>query len=96
MAIVIAEEKRGLNWMFVAALILFIAIFAGAFYYLFFKAPQLIEVVAPIELKGASELSQLQFNPTALVESPEFKNLRQYISPIVVGELGRTNPFLPF
>lgn len=96
MAIIIAEEKKGLNWMFVAAIVLFTAIFAGAFYYLFFQAPHLIEVVVPIELKGASELSQIQFNPTALVESPEFKNLRQYVSPIVVGELGRTNPFLPF
>ncbi len=82
--------------MSLAAIVLFIAIFAGAFYYLFFQSPSLIEVAMPIEFKGTGELSKIQFNPAALMDSPEFKSLRQYVSPIVVGELGRTNPFLPF
>lgn len=96
MAIVLEEEKKPVNW--VAALttiIIIVVLFIGA-YFLFFKKPELIEVVAPGGLQGVSQISRISFNPEGVLSAPTFKLLRQYGTAQDVPTPGRTNPFRPF
>lgn len=96
MAIIIEEERKQTNWISIAAIaVIVVVVFVGA-YYLFFKQPQLIEVVTPKQLEEINKISGLSFNPDTVVGSPIFKSLRQYGSPVVPPETtGRTNPFAP-
>lgn len=96
MPVIIEEEKKPINWttVIVTAVIL-IVLFVGG-YYLFFQKPELIEVVAPRELQTITNISQVQFDPTGVVNSATFKLLRQYGTPVVPPAAGRDNPFEPF
>lgn len=96
MAIILEEEKKPVNWMNIAiAGVVVVVIFVGA-YFIFFKQPQFIEVVAPTGLREINTISQLSFDPQALVGSPVFKSLKSYATastpPAVTG---RANPFAP-
>jgi len=96
MAILVQEEKKGTNWVTVLSTIIIIgAIFAGA-YFLFFKKPELIEVVAPGSLQNVSSISKLTFNPQEVLQSPAFKLLRRYGTAPTPPTPGRSNPFRPF
>lgn len=96
MAIVIEEQKPPKNWGTVIAIsAVIILIFAGV-YFLFFKKPILIEMVAPASLEKTKKLSQLKFDPAGIQNNEVFKSLRQYTTLPTAGELGRNNPFLPF
>ena len=96
MAIVFEEEKKPTKWVAILSVsVIIIAIFAGS-YYLFFKKPELIEVVAPRQLQNLSTLSKLSFDPESVINSPSFKLLRQYGTSIAQPTPGRNNPFRPF
>ncbi len=96
MAIELEPERQGTNWMaIVTVAVIVIVLFVGS-YYLFFKQPQLIEVVAPQSLQTLGDLSKVSFDPSAVVNDPTFKLLRQYGSPISPVTPGRSNPFQPF
>ncbi|HXF43992.1 MAG TPA: hypothetical protein VNK70_00790 [Candidatus Paceibacterota bacterium] len=96
MAIVVQEEKKGTNWVAIlSTLVIIFAIFAGA-YYLFFKKPELIEVVTPGSLQNVSNISKISFDPQAVLNSPTWKILRQYGSTPTIPSPGRSNPFKPF
>lgn len=96
MAIIIEEQKPPKNWGTVIAIsAVIILIFAGV-YFLFFKKPMLIEMVAPASLEKTKKLSQLKFDPAGIQNNEVFKSLRQYTTLPTAGELGRNNPFLPF
>lgn len=96
MAIILEEERRQTNWVailggFVIVLLVFIAS-----YYLFFKKPEFIDVVIPPDLEQISLLAQIQtLDPQAVVNSSNFKMLRDYAPPLVLPPAGRTNPFRP-
>lgn len=96
MAIIVEEEKRSANWVNIAiAAVVIVVVFAGA-YFIFFKQPQLIEVVTPSGLKEIGTISQLSFDPQSVVSSPVFKSLKQYGSPVTPpATTGRANPFAP-
>lgn len=95
MAIIIEEEKKKTNWTAVATVaVVLVTIFVGG-YYLFFKNPELIEVVAPDNLQRLNELSQAKFEPNAVVNSPVFKALRDFTTPLTLPPAGRANPFQP-
>lgn len=94
MAIVVEEEKKT-NWVTIITVVTVLAIVFIGGYYLFFKNPELIEVVAPDRLQQLNELSQAKFDPNAVVDSPVFKALRDYTSPLVLPQAGRANPFQP-
>lgn len=96
MAIVLQEEKRKINWVsFATIFIIIVVLFAGG-YYLFFEKPELIEIVAPVQLDNINELSRISFDPESVVNSPTFKLLRQFESDIVPPVPGRSNPFRAF
>lgn len=96
MAIIIEEEQKQTNWVNIAiAAVIVVVLFLGA-YFLFFKQPQLIEVVTPKQLQEINKLSSVSFDPEAVVSSPIFKSLRQYGAPVTPPQTtGRTNPFAP-
>ena len=96
MAIVFEEEKKSTNWVAILSVsVIVIAIFVGS-YYLFFKKPELIEIITPKQLQDLSKLSKLSFDPDTVINSPSFKLLRQYGTSIAQPMPGRNNPFRPF
>jgi len=96
MAISIEQDKKKTNWLnILLAIIIVVAIFAGA-YFLFFKKPELIEVVVPGQFEDLTKISEIEFDPQGLLNSPEFKVLRQFQIDAELPEAGRSNPFSPF
>ncbi len=96
MAITLEEEKKPVNWLNVTAIILILTgiLFSG--YYLFFKKPELIEVVAAGKYQDIAKLSKLKVDPQDLIASPQFKLLKQFGSEINPPTPGKRNPFRPF
>jgi len=96
MAIIIEQKREPFNWFgFFTVIFLLLVIFGGA-YYLFFAPAPGIEIIAPLPLEQAGELSRIQFDPAAVVQSPQFKRLKVYSGLPGVGVLGRSDPFSPF
>ncbi len=96
MAITIEEEKKGVNWVgVIVGVIVAVSLFVAA-YYLFFKRPELIEVTSLGRLEELQNVSQITFDPATLLESPEFKVLRQFGRDITLPTPGRDNPFRPY
>jgi len=95
MAIVV-EEKKSVNWIAILTIIIVVAVIFSAAYFLFFKKPELIEVVAPGGLEGVSQISKISFDPESVISAPTFKLLRQYGTTPNPSNPGRENPFKPF
>lgn len=98
MAILIEQEQKPTNWVAIISAVVFIAIiFIGA-YYLFFTKPELLsEIGTPPRLQELSQLTKLQqFNPSTVVSSPQFTQLKDYSAPLVLPPTGRDNPFRPY
>ena len=96
MAIEFEQDKKKVNWFaLLSTAIIVVVLFAGV-YYLFFKKPELIEVVAPGSLSDVRNISKISFHPEEVVNSPNFKLLRQYGTDVLVPTPGRSNPFSPF
>ena len=96
MAILVEEEKKPKNWFALVAVIIVVGIIFAGVYFVFFQKPEFIEIVAPKQLETISKLSRVKFDPTAVIDSPVFKKLRTYGSPLTLPVTGRDNPFLPF
>ncbi len=93
---IVIEEKKPTNWVAIlGGIILVVLVFGGA-YYLFFKKPEIIEVVAPGSLQDIKRISTLKFKPDSVIQNPIFSMLRR--EPVVSGEVspGKSNPFKPF
>ena len=96
MAIVIEEQKRGVNWFALAIVILVVAGAAAAAYYLFFAPIPFLEKVAPPRLESLRNISQIELSPELITGNPMFQILKQYVNPIEVPTVSsRSNPFLP-
>ncbi|MCP6720200.1 MAG: hypothetical protein KJI72_02685 [Patescibacteria group bacterium] len=96
MAITIEQEKKPVNWVAIlTAVVIVVVLFIGT-YFLFFKKPELIEIVTPGTLQDVSKISKLSFDPESVLNSPTFKLLRQYGTGVTVPTPGRSNPFKPF
>lgn len=96
MAIVVEEEQKTRSWpIIITSIVVIAALFFGA-YYLFFKKPELIEIVVPGNLQNLTRLSAARFDPKAVIDSAVFKTLRDYSTPITVPPAGKDNPFQPF
>lgn len=93
MAIVVEEEKKNINWITILSVAAGLAVaFFGA-YYLFFKQPELIDVVVPAELERLRVISEAQFNPREVVDSPSFQGLRDFSGTLSTPRTGKANPF---
>lgn len=98
MAIVIEQEKQGGSrgaWIAVVMWLAFIAALAAGFYYVFVKKPDVIPLIsAPAEFRNAEQVSKLPLDPGKVVERIN-SSLKNYVTPEAVGQIGRSNPFLP-
>ena len=97
MAIIVEQEKKPVNWVgIIGGAVVIVIIFIGT-YYLFFKQPSLIEVVVPSSLEPLNQISKVQpLDPTAVINSPSFKALKDYTVTLPPAVIGRSNPFKPF
>jgi beta-lactamase regulating signal transducer with metallopeptidase domain len=100
MAFVVEQEKKNFPWITVLIGVFAIGIAGAVVYYFFFAETPLIESFSSksyLEI-SATELETVQkkANQETLVNHPNFKNLKQQVSPMVVGTLGKANPFQPF
>ncbi len=95
MAIVV-EERSPTNWAGILLALVVIALLFGGGYFLFFKKPQLIEVVLPPELVSLRPLTEAPFDPQEVISSPNFKALKDYSGELTLPFAGRDNPFKPF
>lgn len=93
MAIVLEKEKKSVNWKMLAGIIVFVGV-VGGLAYLFLSQPQLVDIVAPVEVRQTAELSKIRFDTDAIER--KVNELRQQVGPQTVGNLGRSNPFLAF
>ncbi len=96
MAIVVEEEKKSTNWAAVASTIVVIGVLFVGGYLLFFKKPELIDVVSPGSASDLNKISKITFNPEEVINSSVFKSLRQFGGSVSNQTPGRSNPFKPF
>ena len=96
MAIIVKEREKVANWLSPVIWVLVICLIFGLVYFLFFKQPELVEIIQPIELQRASRLANIKFDPSEVIQSEVFKTLQQYAEPPTIGEVGRSNPFIPY
>jgi hypothetical protein len=96
MAILVEEEKKSVNWVGIATTIIIIGILFFGAYYIFFKDPGVIEgLTAPKEVQNITQLSKTNIDPSKIIQSTEFKNLKDLADPLVLPSVGRANPFKP-
>ena len=96
MAFTIEGEKQNKMAMRVIIIVILVMLLVFATYYLFFTKPPQIEVLVPVELETISQISDLEVNPSAIIESPEYQSLKEHVAPPELGEFGRVNPFANF
>jgi hypothetical protein len=96
MAIILEEERPQTNWVGILGGIVIVVLIFVACYYLFFKKPELIDVVVPRDLEQISLLAQVQeIDPQAIVNSANFRMLQNYAPTLILPPAGRANPFRP-
>ncbi|MDP3975145.1 MAG: hypothetical protein Q8P88_02585 [Candidatus Jorgensenbacteria bacterium] len=93
MAIMVEEEKKKVNWITALSVAVFLAVIFFGGYYLFFKQPELIDVVAPAGLERLRVISEVRFNPRDVVDSPAFQGLDNFAGTLPAPRTGKANPF---
>ncbi len=96
MAIIVEEEKKPANLSVIASTVVVIAVLFIGSYLLFFKKPELIDIVSSGSANDLNRISKLNFNPEDVVNNPVFKSLRQFGGSVPNLTPGRSNPFKPF
>jgi len=96
MAIAVSNngESRGTFRIVVYAVVVLGLLIAT--YVLFFTSPPKIEVFSPPEVQQISKISDVKVDPEAILNSPEYKSLEQYVDKPEFGDFGRSNPFARF
>lgn len=97
MAILVEEEKKPVNWFSLVVAVLFVLIVFVGGYYVFFRKPELIEVVIPQSLDQVNKLSKVSINTEKVFDSVFFKlPPKQYGFDLTSEVPGKSNPFTPF
>jgi capsule polysaccharide export protein KpsE/RkpR len=97
MAIVIEEEKGKSNIIGILAWFCMLVIIAGAIYYIFFAAPELVVIAPPASLSQTTPISQITLHPEDVTQSQSFGLLKSYIPSSTAqgsASVGRSNPFV--
>ncbi len=96
MAIIVEEEKKGgggfigfLTW------IILIGVIAFAAYYIFFKKPEVVDVVIPANFENINQITAKRIEPEEIQNNPVFKSLITDPTYPTNVQIGRVNPFLP-
>lgn len=96
MAITFEQKKRGSGLFMTFVLVTFVG---GTFWFgyqvLFAPAPSFEPAISQ-DQQVLAGLAQIAVDPATTINSPAFRNLRKQIPDVSAGQLGRTNPFLPF
>ncbi len=96
MAIILKEQKKGINWFAILVFVFLFAVVIGGGYFLFFAATPGIEIVAPSSLQSTSDIASVRFDPSRVVNHQTLKSLRQLGGLPGIGVLGRSNPLINF
>ena len=95
MAILLEEKGIKFNWQAIIVIVLTLG-FVGGITYILLSSPEIVQIVAPIEVKQTQELSRIKLDTATIKARADSMQLRSYIGPQTTGKLGRTNPFLKF
>lgn len=95
MALIIEQNKRRVNWFGIFVFIFLLGVIFGGGYFLFFGPTPVIEILAPVQLDSADKISRVTLDAGKIIEDPVLKTFREYGTAPGVGNLGRSNPFLP-
>ena len=97
MAIIVEEEKSRSNLTTLVGWFVIIVVILATVYYIFFAAPSPAVVTPPTGFADITSITQIQFDPASVVNSPAFETLKRSIpEPTSTGPVavGRTNPFI--
>lgn len=94
-AIVIEEQKNQTgNAVNIVLWLGFVALVAGAVYFLIFAAPELVSYIPPTGFTVTGDVAGVSLDPRTVLDDPQFKELRAYITIPESTDFGRANPFL--
>ena len=96
MAIEMEQEKKKVNWFNLALVAVFIIIVFLVTYFIFFKKPELVNVIAPGSLQSINQISQIQLDPTPVVQTLNKYFTGNYGGTLTIPTPGRNNPFVPY
>ena len=96
MAIIIEEERRGMSPLRILTWLIILGTIGFASYYIFFKHPQVVDVVVDPGLKNTAQLSTIKLNRATIDNDAVYNSLKSYITVPTEGQAGRLNPFLSF
>jgi len=88
------KSKKGLFGL-VSVVSVVIALLIATYVLFFTETPQ-IEVFVPSEIETISQISEVDIDPSAIINSQEYKALKEHVLPPELGEFGRKNPFARF
>lgn len=89
-----SKKNRGLGGLI--AIVVSVGILLFATYYLFFTEPPQIEVFVPVELVKIKQISEVNIDPSGVINSSVFQSLKEHVGPPQLGIFGRSNPFSNF
>jgi len=96
MAIIIEQEKKPVNWFNIIVVAVVVVILFAVVYFIFFNSPELIDVVVPGNLDNIKQLSQVQVDPTPVVNTLNKYFTGNFGTSLTIPTPGRPNPFLPY
>jgi hypothetical protein len=97
MAIIVEEEKNRSNLATLVGWFVILVVILAAAYYIFLAAPSPAVITPPTGFANITSITQIQFDPTSVVNSASFNSLKQSIpEPTSTGpvSIGRANPFV--
>ena len=96
MVIVVEEQKNKMSIVSILTWFVILGILITATYYIFFKEPETVQYIAPANLGQTNQLAKITLDASAIVNNPNFRALKSYVTIPPPGNTGRVNPFLPF
>ncbi len=95
MAIIVQEEKKPVNWFNIIIIAVFVVVLFFGMYFIFFKKPELVEVVVPTKLQSLGQISQAQLDPGPTIDTLNKYFSKNFSQSVTIPTPGRTNPFMP-
>ncbi len=93
MAIVVEEEKQGINITRILLWLIVLSIVVAAAYYLFFAQEEVVTVVPPPSLRNLEPIAEINLVPEDVINKVSGA-LKSYITVAEPGNSGRSNPFV--
>jgi len=98
MAIIVEEEKSGVNLVRLIGWLGVLGVVAASIYYVFFAAPELVTIKPPENFANITPIATITLHPENVLNSQTFQALKSPPFPLPTGKgpaaVGRTNPFI--